>query len=746
MLIPHVLFVGFTCIVKLFVPSVISWIACETSLIDALQWYYPFIATIILIQHALDYVANDNVEENHNKDNGKHQQNRIINDTPQQLVDSISSNKSISSKSLETSKSMLFPRTRPTTSAGKQSTDSNTKQSSLSNKSDDNGSGGNRSNNNKKYSMTATPSSRLLAPTKQSAARAREPLKKQQHTRSSAAADAADRCSLTPQQSSTRKPISSSSSTWATALFSPVRRGAATQSQDDNERGSTAATGCDTMTEREIINNRITYWLQYWIIVTSIASLKKLLEILPLLSRVVLRWLIRHRTVSSGIQQMELIFWIWLNIMPTIGAPFVTVVPNSDTGMSTGSIRQHVPIMEYVSTKVIQPFYQGLYQSLATIITEETWDSYIVSKIAKFSELLVWSKFVTQETADMCIDLIKESRCLVIPFIVALSWPVSSYGVLFAQYGLPLAKSLSSSTNIDHPRTDINWLQFWIIHSIITGTIHHLTRILWFIPFSILIYCLYASLAVVRGGIISSLYNNLIQKELQAFGIINSSIVGPSDGHDVSPAASSNIVRFVNWVISRLPSASNTDDDNKLEEESENEDETLVWNDNVSEEIIDDDVNDETFDQERYDNTSGSVYSQSHSVESVDLTDHDGDFDNDDEENYTEDQFKCSSLKQTSKPDLIESTPLLSKNTILIESDSIEKVHLQNDGLASRILDNVYDSTDDNDDKESNEYIMDSNITLEGNDEEEFDISQNINSSGDRRRSRRLQEKLTYTD
>jgi hypothetical protein len=256
----------------------------------------------------------------------------------------------------------------------------------------------------------------------------------------------------------------------------------------------------------------------------------------------------RYSTIGQIVQQAELVFWIWLNIVPSL---------------TPAALQTDCPV-EFLTTSVIGPSATVLQSGLSNAISAEMWEAWVVRNVQKILAPAVWSGIVTEEWAATTTQFSVRGRALVLPGIFAFSWPLASYSVAYVQYALPVAQSAHRSNH----RDATHWLQYWVIHTMLTVCVSRMMGLLWWIPLSnAVLFGVYAYLALISGTAMNHIYVGIVQRELQAFGILP-----PGQSHDgeIPAVADTMSARAFTWILQYLPRA---DDD---ADESEDADESNV--------------------------------------------------------------------------------------------------------------------------------------------------------------------------
>lgn len=296
-------------------------------------------------------------------------------------------------------------------------------------------------------------------------------------------------------------------------------------------------------TDATLLQERQTYWLHYWMVCSALASGKSLLSLLPFAARI----LKSYPTVHSIVCQIELIFWIWLNAVPSM------------TPSSIKRLEAYGTPVEFMALNSVIPLVTPIYQAVSSVIPATPWQTYVVDPTTKVLGVCVWSKLLTQESCDGAAHFISEGRGLVLPALTAFSWPLQAYGILYVAYALPLAKSGAvNAAAIPRPpvsskdRFAIHWLQYWVLHCLLTSTLKIFSGIIWWIPFSnVVIFGLYSAMSVVSPANIGLFYHSWIHQELQSFHVL------PLGDHQptLPTTHEARLVRFFYWVIDKLPKA-----------------------------------------------------------------------------------------------------------------------------------------------------------------------------------------------
>jgi len=357
---------------------------------------------------------------------------------------------------------------------------------------------------------------------------------------------------------------SSSSKKRRQSVLDRVRRGSP-------EKQSEATISTVAAAERNVAAQQHEYWLHYWMICAALAALPTLFRSLPLAARLAPQWL------GSVAAQLHLLFWIWIHLVPYMTPP---------------QLRQQLegatldPVHWLVET-VLAPAALGVYHGVSSgLVPAHVWETYVHQPAKKVLGLAATLKLVSARRQETWSHVIGESRGLLVPAVAVLSWPMAKYGLLYVQFVLPLALSAVAASRQAQPRpapasqknaaTMIRWLQFWLLHCLVSVAHNALAGLLWWIPLSnVALWLVWAALATAPPAQLEVWYRHWVQRELQALQIL------PAPADDDVPLAvdHSKTVRAFYWIVERLPSAA----------ESATEDETAPETEAAEENVPDED-------------------------------------------------------------------------------------------------------------------------------------------------------------
>jgi hypothetical protein len=316
-------------------------------------------------------------------------------------------------------------------------------------------------------------------------------------------------------------------------------------------------------TDAALLRLRQDYWLHYWMVCSTVAFGKRLLLLLPLAASVPNS----YPAVHTILCQIELFLWIWLNVVPKMTSSSIQQLENYST-----------PV-EFLAVNVITPAATFVYLAAAVMVPASVWQRFVVNPTTKSFGLGVWSKMLKQEACDSAAHFVTEARVLILPALTVFFCPLLRvYAILYVAYALPLAKSgaakaaaIPTSPSMD--RSAIHWLQFWVLHSVLTMAFSVLSYIIWWIPlFDVAFFCLYSALSVVSAASIEMTYHSWIHQELQSFRIL------PLGDHQqaLPTTHEARLVRLIYWVGEKLKESEHAGSTTLSRDEAEESDATGV--------------------------------------------------------------------------------------------------------------------------------------------------------------------------
>lgn len=302
--------------------------------------------------------------------------------------------------------------------------------------------------------------------------------------------------------------------------------------------------------------------LKYWIVVGILTAMLQTMKLLPIFGRILsnisfkqnssrlpwkqkrLSWLNRVKPSAEFFQEMSLLFFIWLRLLPTSFTG--TQKGDSIDILQAKTMKSKSDGMAHISSCPVDILYNFLSPAVAAIVssqnnlmetvgTKNKGESGSIIKRAaawctKFLDVMVWTKLIRESSRNKIISTLTECSDL-IPAMVTLLMPgyFTSYGVIYVQLVVPVANSSKSIRALSRAKTNADmlnkmnsisrFLQYWIIEEVMSWILSSFYPILVWIPLSqhfVLLLFTYAQLQVTT----QYLYN-IMESELVAFGILH---------------------------------------------------------------------------------------------------------------------------------------------------------------------------------------------------------------------------------
>lgn len=289
------------------------------------------------------------------------------------------------------------------------------------------------------------------------------------------------------------------------------------------------------------LSDRQIYWLRYWMVCAAIGGVKTIVHLIPFF----VTSLTRYTTLHSIVCQLELVFWIWLNIVRVMTPNFLL------------QYQEFADPVDILAVKVLGPASHVLCDHVSSIVPSRIWDSVVVNNVQLFLKAICLIKGVTESTAETIVDWTRECRGLVLPFFAMLAWPLQGYGILYISVIVPISKCASASVaalddnGTSNKRTAVHELQYWVFHLVLSGFVSLFAPVLWWIPLSNMgIFVAYAVLVHLKASTLNHYYTHWIQEELQACDVL---IRG--ERQEKIPFQNSKLAKACQYFISILPKA-----------------------------------------------------------------------------------------------------------------------------------------------------------------------------------------------
>jgi len=375
--------------------------------------------------------------------------------------------------------------------------------------------------------------------------------------------------------------------------------------------------------------------LKYWSVYAFLTTTYLTLSLLPFIGRIFSNKSLADMAVSSRsrlsvlrkirisrelTEEVKLVFFVWLNFLPTStrskcdGAPYetdgniaTTVVKNKALVLDKKvQASQRITVRKNVKSFTSQPldiFYErlsplaiSLVQSSTTSLLQSsnilhqkdtdiiengndnsgsyTIQSLIMKAISGFRsilDVLVWSNIIAGKTKHKIIAILTECVDL-LPALATLCMPsyFTSYGIIYVRLVVPAAKSvhvinaLHKCTNNDDKKLKndliaavVRYLKYWVIHFILHMFLTSFSPILDWIPLvTHMQWILWAYVHLESSTL--HLYS-IFSRDLMAFGLLNQHTNNEMNEQPELDINDTVVVKVLKSIFKRLPSG-NMDD------------------------------------------------------------------------------------------------------------------------------------------------------------------------------------------
>ena len=356
-----------------------------------------------------------------------------------------------------------------------------------------------------------------------------------QHSRQAAAAVAAAQFKTPPSKRNTKRRSPKSS---RKGVASPFPR--TTPPLSSRRRLSSLIPGyqvADTEEDEEAsLQAREEYWINFWVVSAACQAFKQFLALVPIAGSVV------SRLGGPALKQLELCFYLWIYVVPHL-------LPNLANAPEGRPLVVLAPRARKFSTSVFDAM---------NVFPDAWWQAWPVRWTGLLLDAAVVTGLVTRPTADAGRDGVARGQSYLVPMgTLLMPRMISSFGVLFVQYCLPVQKSTTAQRDA--------LLRYWVWHCIVSATMSRLSGILWWIPLSQAgIFVLYLALGV-RDGMVERWFTTLTE-DLEAFGLLpQPQLQEQQQQRSVDQTWSARAIRM---VLKSLPSA----EDDKWQEKEQQDD------------------------------------------------------------------------------------------------------------------------------------------------------------------------------
>jgi hypothetical protein len=218
--------------------------------------------------------------------------------------------------------------------------------------------------------------------------------------------------SRTTQSRSTIKSVSTPVQRWIQAV-TPGRRRKQQQQQ-----------GVITIVSMQ--REEATFWLHYWMVMAMLTCVSRMIYGTPIMGRL----LARSSWISVWLQEVQLVFFVWLLCFPSI----LTSAASGDEKKSLES--RPLPLLyNYLS-----PYLLPVYNAVSNVVPESLWKT-VCDNVQSILSLAVTIRLLSEERSATLVQILQESRAVLPPAVTLFMLGfVTQYGVLYVRLILPTAK------------------------------------------------------------------------------------------------------------------------------------------------------------------------------------------------------------------------------------------------------------------------------------------------------------------
>jgi len=345
--------------------------------------------------------------------------------------------------------------------------------------------------------------------------------------------------------------------------------------------------------------------LKYWVVVAMLTAIIQTMKLMPIFGRILsnmnlkqnasslpwkqkrLTWLNRIKPSAEFFQEISLLFFIWLRLLPTSfmggkrGNSVDTIQEKSTNYKNGGKVAQFSSCPVDILYSFLSPAVVTMVSSQNILIEKvgmkNTNQSGSLVKSAagwctRFLDVMVWTKLISESSRNRIISTLTECSDL-LPAMVTLLMPgyFTSYGVIYVQLVVPVANSSKSiaALNLAKANAEIlcemnvvsRFLQYWIVEEIISWILSSFYPILVWIPFNQHFVLLLFAYAQLQGATLY-LYN-LLESELVSFGILHA-----HSCHNAGDLNDTVTMKVLNSFAKRFPSSQESCDGKNTNSES----------------------------------------------------------------------------------------------------------------------------------------------------------------------------------
>ncbi|CAB9500196.1 expressed unknown protein [Seminavis robusta] len=320
-----------------------------------------------------------------------------------------------------------------------------------------------------------------------------------------------------------------------------------------NNEGAQA--GGNEYTEQDIKED-VNYWLHFWLLYSTLEATY------ALATRVMfIRTILASKNVYAISCELELLFYMWIFIMPEM---LIILFPSAgeENRRDWSPTKQWCyecaldPVLAIPSA--LKPTIIPFFEKVSHAVSSEDWKRLVVDKVQYLLGGAVMLRMISEETRDTLVACLQDFSTLVLPALTLLTPGfITQYGVWYVQFIVPQAHSLKAlNRGHRHDQKRVLYLKFWVLHGFVAGLMGRFTSFLWWLPlfthFTFVTWCV-----LVLPRCINAVYAEF-DRELQAFGLL------PRVEGDALAVEDTHTVRAFSILLKSLPSADDTDPNNKL--------------------------------------------------------------------------------------------------------------------------------------------------------------------------------------
>ncbi|EJK56508.1 hypothetical protein THAOC_23592 [Thalassiosira oceanica] len=261
--------------------------------------------------------------------------------------------------------------------------------------------------------------------------------------------------------------------------------------------------------------------LKYWTVYAILLAIVGTAKMLPVVGRVLdatkvdpakagkNKWFSLPRISTGFVQEMCLIFYTWLRLMPTSitddelanveVALSITKPADARKTARSNTLKRPIDIMfNWLSPMALMAMNSTAFLKSASNDDSKasTFFADVLKKFSTLLELLVWSRLMSSSFKEWLVTTIIESSALA-PAFTTLLMPsyFTSFGVIYVSLVVPAGYSADSTRSILFPTSKLGvitpkvdeasrYLKFWVVHAVLSLLLRAFAPLLAWIPLS----------------------------------------------------------------------------------------------------------------------------------------------------------------------------------------------------------------------------------------------------------------------